>query len=743
MNKVIKFKHLRKTLAVGGVTLSLCGVALTNASAANVLFNHSAIVKADQVAPSTTNIEIHKTMYDKNDTSYIQNNKIRNDGTKKDTEFPAHLSHYDPNTMGKIEFTLYDITDVVNSKFNDGKGLTGFATDPSDANAQKYRVSQITKSIQASFDKAWDDVHTMDSGKLTSELSQNEYLKGAQKVATKAIDKDGNVRFENVKAYDPSKPQKYHYYAAIETKTPQGFYMNPSEPLVFVNPYTNPNGDGFLDTTYLYPKNKVQKLKFKLNKKALYNGDNANVKELAGAKFQLYRGNPGSGTKVGGVLTADSKGELTADNLIMGDYYFVEVASDVAGDQPDPDTTTAKAFISPVARNNAQNKLYFTIDENGIDPTKLVATVIDYGTPDLTKKLTNGVGDSQSLHRGDLAHFKSSIEVPQNIMGSGWQIGTQNGNTEQRDLAYHVFYTRDVPQEHLKDVEAVRHLVIKTANGTTLKEGTDYEVYTSSDGQFFVNYAINGISQEERATLNTLKSGKSSSEILSKMKDIKTGHVSDTVAKEAGKKLFYDYDQVVKDDAKTDTDIVNKIYLGWNDGSGNYEIERKDKTITFGINFVKESSGFMGTGIGAQRLAGAQFVVQDLKTGKWYNGTKYDSERKAQVAQWVDSYKDVKEGILESDKDGKFSLHGFTEGDYKLREVKAPRGYQLMEETMNFHMSKDTDTQTLTNPIIVKNNEKTTMPFTGSQALLLTAGAGAITVTVLGYAGYKMKKRQA
>ena len=58
-------------------------------------------------------------------------------------------------------------------------------------------------------------------------------------------------------------------------------------------------------------------------------------------------------------------------------------------------------------------------------------------------------------------------------------------------------------------------------------------------------------------------------------------------------------------------------------------------------------------------------------------------------------------------------------------------------------MSKDTDTQTLTNPIIVKNNEKTTMPFTGSQALLLTAGAGAITVTVLGYAGYKMKKRQA
>nr|MDK8213877.1 cell wall anchor protein [Enterococcus faecalis] len=87
-----------------------------------------------------------------------------------------------------------------------------------------------------------------------------------------------------------SKPQKYHYYAAIETKTPQGFYMNPSEPLVFVNPYTNPNGDGFLDTTYLYPKNKVQKLKFKLNKKALYNSDNANVKELAGAKFQLYRG---------------------------------------------------------------------------------------------------------------------------------------------------------------------------------------------------------------------------------------------------------------------------------------------------------------------------------------------------------------------------------------------------------------------------------------------------------------------
>ena len=118
-------------------------------------------------------------------------------------------------------------------------------------------------------------------------------------------------------------------------------------------------------------------------------------------------------------MTADEKGQVTADNLIMGDYYFVEVPSEVANDDAD---NQAKAALSPIAKNDKDNKLTFSIGEDGIDPTKLQGSLVDYGKPEITKKLTNGVGEHQSLHSGDHAHFKSDVTVPQNIAGSAWKI---------------------------------------------------------------------------------------------------------------------------------------------------------------------------------------------------------------------------------------------------------------------------------------------------------------------------------
>ena len=394
MNNSMK-KGFRKSLATGGVVLSLCGTALVGVQAA-VMIQHPSIVKADQVAPSTTNITVHKMMYDTKDAKFFEQNKIKNDGTDKSKELPDQITHYNPNTMGKVEFTLYDITDVVNEKFNDGKGLTGWTNSAADQQAMNGRVKYISESIQKSFNNAFDATHGVDPAKLTQEMSKNEYLAKAQKVATKAIDSNGDITFENVKAYDASKPQKYHYYAAVETKTPRGFVTPPSEPIIFVNPYTNLDGTGFLSTTHLYPKNKTQKLNFDLTKYVLWNADKDGGKKvpLAGAKFQLYRGEPGKGEKVGGVLTTDSKGKVTANNLIMGKYYFVEEPSEVAGDEADDQ---ARAAISPIAKNDVRNKLTFEIGEDGIDPTKLQGSLVNYGPTNEEKKLTNGIGPNQSL----------------------------------------------------------------------------------------------------------------------------------------------------------------------------------------------------------------------------------------------------------------------------------------------------------------------------------------------------------
>jgi len=710
-------KTIAKGLVAGGVALSLCGPVL----AATTVFQGGAItVKADQVAPTSTNIEIHKTMYDKKDAAFFENeqNKIQNDGTQKEESFSDKLLHYNPSTMGKVEFTLYDITDQINKNYKDGKGLTGFTSGQS--KEAQGRVAEIENDIEKNGENS-------------------RFLSGAQVVGTKAIDEKGNVRFEGVRAYDASKPQRYHYYAAVETKTPKGFVVAKAKPIVFVNPYTDPNNKSFLSTTYLYPKNNTQKLKFDLTKYVLWNEKDgqeseAGLKELAGAKFQLYRGKPGEGQKVGNVLTSDEKGQVTADNLIMGDYYFVEVPSEVASD----DDNQAKAALSPIAKNDKDNKLTFSIGEDGIDPTKLQGSLVDYGKPEITKKLTNGVGEHQSLHSGDHAHFKSDVTVPQNIAGSAWKIDATG--TEAKSEPYSVFYTRDEPQKYLKDVDGERNLKIATADGKTLEEGKDYEVLTG-DNKWFVNYITQNVSDSDKAKIEAAKNSHDNKQIQDTLSNLSSGSATETVMNQAGKKLHYDYDQIVTSDVPMDTDVVNDIYLGWNDGSGYRELKRSDKTITYGVHFVKESSGFMGTGIAAEKLQGAQFAVQDLRTGKWFNGFKEDEKTGEKTAQWVDDYKSVKEGILTSDKEGKFELQGFTEGDYKLREVKAPNGYQLMDETVSFKIGPHTDGDTLKNPVVVKNNEKTTMPLTGSQKLLVATAGGAIVVTVLGFSAYTFKKK--
>ena len=158
-------KTIAKGLVVGGVALSLCGPVL----AATTVFQGEMItVKADQVAPTDTTIEIHKTMYDKKDAAFFESeqNKIKNDGTQKEDSFSDKLLHYNPKTMGKVEFTLYDITDQINKNYKDGKGLTGFTSGQS--KEAQGRVAEIENDIEKNGENS-------------------RFLSGAQVVGTKAI----------------------------------------------------------------------------------------------------------------------------------------------------------------------------------------------------------------------------------------------------------------------------------------------------------------------------------------------------------------------------------------------------------------------------------------------------------------------------------------------------------------------------------------------------------------------------
>lgn len=108
-------------LTVGVLLVYLCSLLIEVGNGLQTLAH------ADQVATSTVNVTLHKTMYNQKDEAKFaaSQNQIKNDVALK--KLPDGLLKYSPSMMGKIEFTLYDITDAVNAHYTDNKGLVGYS----------------------------------------------------------------------------------------------------------------------------------------------------------------------------------------------------------------------------------------------------------------------------------------------------------------------------------------------------------------------------------------------------------------------------------------------------------------------------------------------------------------------------------------------------------------------------------------------------------------------------------------
>ena len=91
--------------------------------------------------------------------------------------------------------------------------------------------------------------------------------------------------------------------------------------------------------------------------------------------------------------------------------------------------------------------------------------------------------------------------------------------------------------------------------------------------------------------------------------------------------------------------------------------------------------------------------------------------------------------ILKSDKEGHFEITGLAEGEYSLKETKAPNNYQKLTKEVSFRVNKDSYKEE--SRIMIKNSQKATVPMTGSRgfqlSVLLTClllGLGAMSAAV-------------
>lgn len=613
-----------KLLVIGVAVLAFLGALLVLS-----LQNNSSKVHADNTTPSSTvDITVHKLQYTGTAPS------IDNDGSE--VSLPSTVSAYDPSKYGDVGFTVYDITSAVSSKYSTD-GLTN------------GDISEIVENAST-------------------------YETVANKVANqKNVGTDGTVTFSDLPNYSSS--QNHHVYLIAETKSSK-LIKTTAQPMVVVTPMTNSTGDGYLSTVNVYPKNEIQTLSFTLTKQAEKNGQSAAA--LAGAKFLLYKGTPGSGTQVT-ELTTDDNGKITATNLTVGSYYFVEEASaNVSTDGSVGDGY----LLGKDALNDANNKLTFTIDSGGtVTPTD--KTYINYQKPASTKTVTNGSSTDNSFDQGATVNYQATITVPNNISDYtefNWVDTPGAGLKYSSDTAFTLTYGDSVG-----------------GTQTALTKSTDYNLTHDTDNK---TYKIDFLDSSNKLLNSSL----------------------------AGKVVTISYSMALDPTtAKVATDIDNNYNLNWNNGTGKNTNTGKATVYTYGARFIKKSAGILGTGTGNSALSGAEFVVKNS------NG-EYLKQISDGTSNWVSSQDEAT--VFTSGTDGTFSVEGLAKGTYSLKEIKAPTGYQLRTSDLSFTVDENSNSKT----IEVDDNAKGLLS-TGSQWLMLIIALVIVIGTTLGVKEYRKARK--
>ena len=236
-----------------------------------------------------------------------------------------------------------------------------------------------------------------------------------------------------------------------------------------------------------------------------------------------------------------------------------------------------------------------------------------------------------------------------------------------------------------------------------------------------ITKAVNG--QDLSVTFNILELVKKSSAIV-------------------GQEIKLTYDTTVnKDFVLGNQGQENKAYLEFSNDPK--DESKKDKTPD---EKVKVYSGKIkvlkyAKGDKEKKLEGAQFALKNSE-GKYYKLEETNDKKKV---TWVDQEKDAT--VLTSDKNGELEFTGIKAGTYKLKETKAPDGYNLLTEEKEVVLKDGTngaDTVTMEATSDVENSSGTELPKLGGTGTKLFAliGGAVIIYAVLSLVRGKIKLQE-
>ena len=195
-------------------------------------------------------------------------------------------------------------------------------------------------------------------------------------------------------------------------------------------------------------------------------------------------------------------------------------------------------------------------------------------------------------------------------------------------------------------------------------------------------------------------------------------------ASNADKDIVITITATLKPNAALLNGIKNTATLTYsNSGGSKTETAESGEVKTGGYTFKK-----VGSDTGDKGLAGAKFKVYKSSNNKQVTYFCTDAGLKNLAV----------DGIVESDANGFVHIYGLAYGDYYLVEVKAPKGYELNGENINFTITEATSDTSGKVDKTIYNEKKVELPFTGGVGAEVVVASGVVMMVA---AGFVLKKR--
>ena len=631
------------------------------------------------------------------------------DVTGADTSGTTPVTAIDTGRKGTLTIYKYLMEDTSDGKTNsptanegqtvptgaeavDGVGFTIYQVMNADDLVNYYKSGSTLGAVTV------DTYLTTDTtGKQKVVKNDNDVQPYRAEVKTATVDgKKGVAKFENLDV---------GLYVVMETTKPVSVTAAVAPFLISI-PMTRIAGDNgktanteWQYDVVVYPKNSTKKGSVTIVKKGAV-GDssdsNAAALENVGFKLQWYNDTTGAWEDKT-TITTGQDGKFTVNDLNKGKYRFIETSN---GDSK---------YILDL------NETYeFEIDQDGYlklpesaDTTtntkdyvinKETATITIYNyKPDLDKQVKKRTNDSwvegTDYNVGDTVSYKISVTVPSNIT----------------KLAQ--FDVEDTPEHLIDDADSI---VVKCGEETLTKD-THYTV-------------VPGTKDEATGSKGfTIK--------------FKTAEM----AAYAGKTLTITYNAKLSDKAVTtidgNTNTAKLIYTNKINENGQPDEDSKeeihDETIvyTFEIDIVKISDQ-LGKDGEPEKLQGVKFKLYKVATDGGVTGSEIglkgeDANLKLEL---------VKDELV-TDKNGKVSVSGLSNGTYYLVETETKEGYNLLSEPVKVELNVQydetwTESKKYENGILTKHD--VTVNRKNEFGNVTNKTLGAVTNTIINRKGFKL-----